>query len=502
MAVSVGDVIESATLESLYGDSLDLDNFDERPGTVLVFLSARCPQSEAELANIAALSEFHSSHEILFVGLFPKQEEDSPELRAFCHHRGVVFPVYRDPESKLAKTLGVKVTPEVVFLDNKGTVVYRGHCGGPKERGGLDDAINRVRLFQPVRVSTTEADGTPIDASRQPRDWDNRYKPLSFSSELIFESIPDAPAHHCSSLTETAEGDLLCAWYGGSYESADDECVYIARREKGRRRWQNPEVQIPRNADQPPGNPVVFTDAEGKIWLTWSRMEASRPIRRASGWSQCTMLYRVSEDHGRTWSADREIADSFGLVPRNAPTRLSDDSVLLPVSDEIEGQKAGMFLISRDECATWHRSSLIEGGIQPTAAEREDGSLVAFLRAEPRLLMTTSDDRGLTWTPPQPTPFRNPNASAALQRLDSGRIVLVFNDSETGRTPLSLVHSDDDGITWSEPILLETGPGEYSLPCMVQTQDGMVHVTYTYRRYSIKHAQFNEAWLTEFSRPC
>ncbi len=36
-------------------------------------------------------------------------------------------------------------------------------------------------------------------------------------------------------------------------------------------------------------------------------------------------------------------------------------------------------------------------------------------------------------------------------------------------------------------LTLETQPGEYSYPAVIQASDGRVHVTYTYLRKSIKH---------------
>ena len=30
---------------------------------------------------------------------------------------------------------------------------------------------------------------------------------------------------------------------------------------------------------------------------------------------------------------------------------------------------------------------------------------------------------------------------------------------------------------------------------------GAIHIVYTFRRYTIKHAVFNEAWLTQVVRP-
>jgi predicted neuraminidase len=34
---------------------------------------------------------------------------------------------------------------------------------------------------------------------------------------------------------------------------------------------------------------------------------------------------------------------------------------------------------------------------------------------------------------------------------------------------------------------LETDPGEYSYPAVIQTADGKLHVTYTWKRLKVKH---------------
>jgi len=52
-----------------------------------------------------------------------------------------------------------------------------------------------------------------------------------------------------------------------------------------------------------------------------------------------------------------------------------------------------------------------------------------------------------------------------------GHLVLVFNDSEADRTPLSISRSLDEGRTWETPLKLESNPGEYSYPCVIQTTD-------------------------------
>jgi len=53
-------------------------------------------------------------------------------------------------------------------------------------------------------------------------------------------------------------------------------------------------------------------------------------------------------------------------------------------------------------------------------------------------------------------------------------------------TPLSVAVSPD-GRQWEVKLDLETNPGEYSYPAVIQTSDATVHITYTYLRKSIKH---------------
>ena len=62
-----------------------------------------------------------------------------------------------------------------------------------------------------------------------------------------------------------------------------------------------------------------------------------------------------------------------------------------------------------------------------------------------------------------------------------------YNHSKTGRSPLNVAVSKDGGDTWNSFLRLESEPGEYSYPAVIQTSDGDVHATYTWRRKRIKH---------------
>jgi predicted neuraminidase len=40
-------------------------------------------------------------------------------------------------------------------------------------------------------------------------------------------------------------------------------------------------------------------------------------------------------------------------------------------------------------------------------------------------------------------------------------------------------------------LVLEDQPGEYSYPAVIQTKDGMVHITYTWKREKIRHVMID-----------
>ena len=76
-------------------------------------------------------------------------------------------------------------------------------------------------------------------------------------------------------------------------------------------------------------------------------------------------------------------------------------------------------------------------------------------------------------------------------------MVLVFNDTHIGRSPLNVALSADEGETWPFRKTLESGEEKYSYPQLTQTSDGLIHIVYTNRKMTIKHAVFNEEWIKE-----
>jgi predicted neuraminidase len=427
--------------------------------------------------------------------------ETGDELREFAQRGGVIFPVYRDPAGSAARQFGARATPELFLLDAHGGLVFHGGLKDDAARRAAEAAVTSLARKEPIAAASHAVDGTPLEKPAPRREIVDPWGAPSFAAELVFEKIPFAAAHHCSTICETGGGDLLCLWYGGSYESADDQVLFLARKKPNEKHWSAPRVLV-RDAAQPPGNGVIFRDPAGVLTIVWGRMEGSRPMRRGSGWNRCRLMIRTSTDDGETWSDDRPmLEETVWCVPRNPPIKLADGTLLLPVEGIANDVEGSYFFTRAAGTTAWRKAGFTSGGSQPAIAQRSDGSILAMLRHSRNITRIESRDGGQTWSQAQPTPLKNPDSGITMTRLANGHLLLVYNNSQTGRTPLSVVRSLDEGKSWEQPLDLESNPGEYSYPCIIQAADGKIHATYTFRRYAIKHVEFNEDWLVHFERP-
>ena len=310
-----------------------------------------------------------------------------------------------------------------------------------------------------------------------------------YNAGKIFERISNFPSSHGSTIAELPNGDLLAAWYAGTREGAKDVAIFTARRPPGSEGWTQPEIVVNTpNASE--GNPVLFVDAKGDVWLFYVSMYGDR-------WTECKVYYRTSTAMGSGWSDRSILRDELGWMTRNKPLYLSNGDIVLPVYDERNWHS--MVMISEDGGETWNTHGNLsspKGVIQPTVVQREDGSLLMLMRSrDGEIWRSTSKDLGRTWEPAHPTDLPNPNCGVDMVRLLSGNIALVYNDTPHGRTPLTVALSTDEGKTWGYKRDLETEAGEYSYPAVIQTRDGGIHITYTYRRVSIMHVEVDEAWI-------
>lgn len=369
----------------------------------------------------------------------------------------------------------------------------------------------------------------------------------AFESEYIF---PLQDKHvHASSIVETPDGDLLAAWFHGSGErGADDVQVQGARLRKGDSQW-SPVFIMADTPGFPDCNPVLFIDAKERLWLFWIAVLANE-------WENSLLKYKradnFSADGAPEWnwqdviilkpgdSFSDELKEAFkvvlpdegmwggyappysqmlieagkdklkrqmGWMTRNQPLTLDSGRILLPLYND--GFNISIMAYSDDLGDNWHAGAPIVGlgPIQPTLVRKNDGTLLAYFRdsgGEPqRIQQAHSKDDGIHWSLTSDTDLPNPSSSMELQKLDDGRWILIFNDTEDGRHRLAVALSKDEGKSWPDKRYLEQTEskqdGSFGYPSIIQAKDGTIHATYSYKTKegaTIKHAAFSPDWIT------
>lgn len=313
--------------------------------------------------------------------------------------------------------------------------------------------------------------------------------PSLFAEASLFEQIPGKQGHHAATITAFPDGELLAAWY--SYPGEDElagSAIYMTRRPAGGNAWQSPQLHIDRDVGD--GNPVLYSEGDA-VWL----FQAVVPF----GWSTAHIEMQRSADRGHTWTSPVEIVGPLGANTRFAPLKLQDGSLILPAYDDLLNR---VLFFSSPDGEDWTLLSIVATGgdhhpIQPSITALDDGRLLAVMRntGQDWLWVMASDDSGLHWSQPSNSGFPNPGSPAALLKLSSGRLVLIFNDSPRKRRPLSIALSQDEGRTWPFRRVLADGDESYSYPSAVQSADGHIHVVYSLERRRIMHITLNEAWI-------
>lgn len=316
-------------------------------------------------------------------------------------------------------------------------------------------------------------------------------QPGLIKKEFVFERVSFA-ASHASTIVETQNG-LLAAWFAGAEPRHPDVSIWSARYDG--ESWSAPVEVV--DGRQENGerfqcwNPVLFQPLRGPLLLFY------KVGPKPEGWWGMLM---TSTNAGVTWSKPVRLPTGFIGPVRNKPVELPDGSLLCGASTESDGWVVHMeraFQLGQ----RWEKTGPLNqqnvlGAIQPTILMHSPKTLQILCRTKQGSIVESwSKDTGQTWSPMSRTSLPNPNSAIDAVRLKDGRFLLVYNHSATNRNVLNVAVSED-GQEWQAALVLENQPGEFSYPAVIQSRDGLVHITYSWNRQRIKHAVVDPTRLT------
>ncbi len=305
---------------------------------------------------------------------------------------------------------------------------------------------------------------------------------------FIYENAP-FPECHASSIVELANGKMMATWFGGTREKNPDVTIWLATFENGK--WgkiqeiadgiQNDTLRYPC------WNPVLFKNKKGKLFLFYKVGPTPR-----DWWG----MMKYSVDDGQTWSYDEKLPKNRLGPIRAKPIELDNGDLLCPSSVEFKGGYWRTHMeIYTPKRNFWKKIDIDPNTdfdvIQPTVLRHSENKLQILCRSrQNKIVESWSSDNGRSWSKLTATNLPNPSAGIDGISLPNGQHLLVYNPTEDGkndRAKLNIAISKD-GKNWTDIYELENQTtGEFSYPAMVQTADGLIHVTYTWKRQKVKH---------------
>ncbi|QDU95294.1 exo-alpha-sialidase [Lignipirellula cremea] len=249
---------------------------------------------------------------------------------------------------------------------------------------------------------------------------------------------------------------------------------------------------------------LVYLDDAHKDTIKWGwDKEKNAPV---PGTRRDAYVVR-SLDGGHSWEKPQRILTGYCGAIRDI-VQMKNGRLVVPLQNLLmeEARHATVVYTSDDDGVTWQERETLDvggrghhdGSIEATLVELKDGRLWMLLRTNLGYLLETFSDDGVRWSPMHPTAIDASSAPAMVVRLASGRLMLAWNqtypEGETNfvrsdklhsqrpaswhRGELSIAFSDDEGHTWTEPVVVARKPKAWlSYPYLSEVEPGRIWVT-------------------------
>jgi peroxiredoxin len=169
-ALEPSDKAQEFSLNDAQGKQVKLVEYQGK-NVVLVFISTKCPYSNAFNDVMEKLANDYSSKGVTFLGINSNKAETVEQVAQHAKEKGLTFTILKDPDNKVADLYGAQVTPEAFVIDQKGTIVYHGALGSSgrpttdPSKASSDDiraALDELLAGKAIAKAKTKAFGCTI----------------------------------------------------------------------------------------------------------------------------------------------------------------------------------------------------------------------------------------------------------------------------------------------------------------------------------------------------
>ncbi|MBC7444381.1 MAG: exo-alpha-sialidase [Polaromonas sp.] len=368
-----------------------------------------------------------------------------------------------------------------------------------------------------------------------------------FEFDARFVSSEPGQAVHAASLAELRNGDLRAVWFSGSREGAGDVAIKTAVLKPENLHWSEEQTLLDRARLQRDlwryvkkiGNPVITRLPDGSLMLWMVNVSLG-------GWAGSSLSWTRSTDDGVTWSALRRLVTSpflnLSTLAKGAPFFYQNGQIGLPVYHEFISKFAEILRLSPEgQIVDKSRIPASQTSLQPVALVQDALRAQLYMRSgrSTAIMASETTDAGQTWSATRATSLPNPDSALAGAVTAAGDQWLAFNPNPKDRQTLALVKAGRGGsFEGVAPWLVESAASadtrlsvssyerllsdelvaqgasqaqvradvdsamrqlcgaatcsqEFSYPFLLQSQDGYLHLVYTWHRSRIKHVRLN-----------
>lgn len=283
----------------------------------------------------------------------------------------------------------------------------------------------------------------------------------------------------------TKKGRIFITFYSGAVGERIGNYSLVLISDDGGKAFSEP-VCAAYYEDHRCFDPCLWIDPLGRLWFAWAVMPDDKLYVSVCDNPDAELI---------SWSQPRAIGEDIMM---NKPIVLSTGEWLFPIAVWLRPMRK-MYRIPYDETKipgayvykTSDNGKTFErlGGAdvdkrdfdEHVIVEHEDGRLATYVRTSYGIGVSYSYDRGKTWTKGVDSGFGGAESRFQIQRLKSGRLLMINHKDTNKRTNLAAFLSDDDGKTWKHSLMLDDREW-VSYPDCTEGNDGFIYVTYDRER--------------------